>query len=154
MSYMLAFFMDLRNSNELLQGRMMLTKDGELVDIYIATSGSIGNLDRDDTNKKGRGAIPATLEVGLKNYWIETKAIPMPHQKGIEGNFYAIKPFTVSVNGVQRGDFGVHADANVPGSAGCIVLPPSGNGWKVFQERMSKIAQEGISRIPLQVVYF
>lgn len=154
MNYMLVFFMDLRTSSELLEGRMILTKSGELVDIYIATSGSVGNQDRDDTDKKARGAIPATNEAGLKNYWVETKAIPMPNKKGIEGNFYAIKPFTVSVNGVQRGDFGVHADANVPGSAGCIVLPPKGNGWKVFQERMSRITQEGIDRIPLQVVYF
>lgn len=132
---------------------MMLTKSGELMDVYIATSGSVGNQDRGDTDKKARGAIPATNEVGLKSYWVETKAIPMPHVKGIEGNFYAIKPFEVFVGVVQRGDFGIHADANVPGSAGCIVLPPKGNGWKVFRERMAAIAKEGVSRIPLQVVY-
>ncbi|GET44541.1 hypothetical protein MiSe_93710 [Microseira wollei NIES-4236] len=40
---MLAFFMDLRSSNSLLEGRMILTKRGELVDVYIATSGSVGN---------------------------------------------------------------------------------------------------------------
>ena len=154
MSYMLAFFMDLRPSNTLLEGRMILTKNSELIDIYRATSGSIGNQDRDDTDSKGRGAIPATMEVGLKNYWVEAKGINMPNKKGIEGMFYPIKPFTVIVNGVQRGDFGIHADANVPGSAGCIVLPPDGNGWKVFQERMRDISKEGIKQIPLQVVYW
>ncbi|GET43003.1 hypothetical protein MiSe_78230 [Microseira wollei NIES-4236] len=56
---MLAFFMDLRSSNSLLEGRMILTKRGELVDVYIATSGSVGNQDRDDTDLRGRGAIPA-----------------------------------------------------------------------------------------------
>ncbi|GET43002.1 hypothetical protein [Microseira wollei] len=76
----------------------------------------------------------------------------MPGVKGIEGMFYPIKPF-VQVNGIQRGDFGIHADANVPGSAGCIVLPPKGNGWKVFPERMTEIAAAGLFRIPLPVVY-
>ncbi len=153
MSYMLSFFMDLQSSSKLLQGRMALTKNGELVDVYIATSGSVGNQDRNDTDKKARGAIPSTLDAGLKNYWVVTKAVNMPNVKGVEGLFFSIEPFSVKVNGVQRSDFGIHADANVPGSAGCIVLPPSGNGWRVFQERMRQLNQEGIKRIPLQVVY-
>ena len=153
MSYLLTFFMDLRPSKSLLEGRMILTKDGDLVDVYIATSGAPGWQNRHNVAIKGRGAIPATWDVEIKKWEVETKAIPMPHKKGIEGNFYAIKPFTVQIDGFTRGDFGIHADANVPGSAGCIVLPPKGNGWREFQEAMKAIALEGVSRIPLQVAY-
>lgn len=132
---------------------MILTKNGELVDVYIATSGAPGWQDRHNVADKGRGAIPATWDVEIENWEVETKGINMPNKKGIEGMFYPIKPFTVQIDGAQRGDFGIHADANAPGSAGCIVLPPNGNGWKEFQETMAAIAKEGISRIPLQVAY-
>ena len=153
MSYMLAFFMDLRDSNKLLWGRMILTKNGELVDTYIATSGSISNQDRDETNLRARGAIPSCLDANIKNYWVNPKGINMPNKPGINGMFYPILPFAITVNGAARSDFGIHADTNVPGSAGCIVLPPEGNGWKVFQQRMASFVNEGITRIPLQVVY-
>ena len=153
MSYVLTFFMDLKESAQLLQGRMTLIKDGELVDVYIATSGSVGNQDKDETNLRAKGAIPSCLNAGIKSYWVSTKGLFMPDKPGIKGMFYPILPFTVTVAGVQRGDFGIHADENVPGSAGCIVLPPKGNGWKVFQERMRSLNKENITRVPLVVVY-
>ncbi|HAA28895.1 MAG TPA: hypothetical protein DCE56_15920 [Cyanobacteria bacterium UBA8553] len=77
----------------------------------------------------------------------------MLEKKGIEGNFYPIKPFTVAIDGKNRGDFGIHKDANVPGSAGCITLSIDGVRWQRFEKQMSAIRRAGINRIPLQVVY-
>jgi hypothetical protein len=58
----------------------------------------------------------------------------MPGVRGVEGNFYKINPHMVTVNGVQRGDFGVHFDANAPGSSGCVVLRTA-VGWEASLER-------------------
>jgi hypothetical protein len=132
---------------------MILTKGGELIEVYTDISGAVGWQDRRNVADKGRGAIPSTWDAQLKCWWVETKPIPMPNKVGINGNFYPIKPFTVQVDGVTRGDFGIHKDANVPGSAGRIVLPTDGDRWEKFERQMSKIAQEGVTRIPLQVVY-
>lgn len=153
MSYSLVFFMDTKKQSSLEQGRMILLFNGKLIETYIATSGAPGWQDRDNVDDRGRGLIPSCMDANLDSYWVKTKAIPMPNKKGIEGNFYPITPFAVTVGGVQRSDFGIHADANVPGSAGCIVLPPKGNGWKVLQERMAAIAKEGMEQLRLVVVY-
>ncbi|MBD2773177.1 hypothetical protein ICL16_14150 [Iningainema sp. BLCCT55] len=58
----------------------------------------------------------------------------------------------VQINGRQRGDFGVHRDANIPGSAGCIVLGTA-PGWAGFQADMQKLAASGVRVIPLLVSY-
>ncbi|MCC3409822.1 MAG: hypothetical protein JGK17_30625, partial [Microcoleus sp. PH2017_10_PVI_O_A] len=49
-------------------------------------------------------------------------------------------------------EFGIHFDANVPGSAGCIVLQKR-RGWDRFCERMQSIARSGVEQVSLKVVY-
>ncbi|NEU77449.1 hypothetical protein PI95_034580 [Hassallia byssoidea VB512170] len=58
----------------------------------------------------------------------------------------------VMVNGVQRGDFGVHFDANMPGSAGCVVLRTS-VGWQAFEKDMKNLYSDGVKEVPLLVSY-
>ncbi|MBD2775177.1 hypothetical protein ICL16_24720 [Iningainema sp. BLCCT55] len=58
----------------------------------------------------------------------------------------------VRINGQQRGDFGIHRDANVPGSAGCVVLTTI-PGWEGFQLDMRNLATSGVQKVPLLVSY-
>ncbi len=82
----------------------------------------------------GKGPIPANNVIGVDCYSVSTTPIYMPGVKGVEGNFYKINPHMVTVNGLKRGDFGVHFDANAPGSSGCVVLRTS-VGWEASLER-------------------
>jgi hypothetical protein len=54
--------------------------------------------------------------------------------------------------GEKRSHFGIHRDANAPGSAGCIVLPTQ-TGWNSFKRQMEDLADAGIKQIPLQIDY-
>ena len=76
----------------------------------------------------------------------------MPNTKGVEGNFYKINPYLVRTDkGGERGDFGIHKDANVVGSAGCIVMTE--DRFKSFEKRMQELYNQGIKEIPLTVIY-
>ena len=76
----------------------------------------------------------------------------MPQTKGVEGNFYQILPFEVKTDkGGVRGDFGIHKDANAPGSLGCIVM--SDKRFKGFEGKMKELSAEGIKDVPLFVSY-
>ena len=76
----------------------------------------------------------------------------MKEKKGVEGNFYQILPFEVKTDkGGVRGDFGIHKDANVLGSMGCIVLTPE--RFQGFEKEVTQLAKEGKDSIPLFVTY-
>jgi hypothetical protein len=76
----------------------------------------------------------------------------MPAVKGVEGNFYKIDPHAVTTDkGGFRGDFGIHRDANVPGSMGCIVM--NAEKFALFEQTMKKLASTGVKRIPLFIQY-
>lgn len=151
----LLFHMDLARSSSLINGRLILldADKNQIIERYIATSGAPGNQSFEMMATRGRGPIPAQYECGIPMYTVQTKPIYMPHVKGVEGNFYKIDPHNVNIWGKGRGDFGIHADGNAPGSAGCIVLPTS-EGWNGFQKQMSIIAKiTGVTSIPLLVSY-
>ncbi|MGI2904894.1 hypothetical protein [Tolypothrix sp. VBCCA 56010] len=102
------------------EGRLLLL-DSELTSIantYIATSGLPNNQRFDCLSSPGKGPIPANNVIGVDCYQVATTPIYMPGVRGVEGNFYKINPHMVTVNDVQRGDFGVHFDSNTPGSSG------------------------------------
>lgn len=121
---------------------------------FMATSGLKHYQGIGSCGVKGKGGIPPCELVGLQKYTVTTTPIPMPHVRGVEGNFYQILPFQVTV--VQygkksyRSDLGIHADKNVLGSSGCIVIPP-GEHWKEFEELMGKIRKGGIKTLDLFV---
>lgn len=142
----LIFEMQLKAADELLYGNLQLNyPDGHKVD-YLASSGCAQWQRFKDQWARARGPIPAgKYNIPTKPYWLDTR--------GIEGWFFHITPDpVVSPEGVVRGEFGIHFDANVPGSAGCIVLT-NRTGWKKFCERMDAIGRSGISYIPLEVAY-
>jgi hypothetical protein len=133
---LLLFHQHLRQTSELISGRLLLL-DSELIGIantYIATSGLPNNQRFDCLESLGKGPIPANNVIGVDCYSVSTTPIYMPGVRGVEGNFYKINPHMVTVNGVQRGDFGIHFDANAPGSSGCVVLRTA-VGWQASLER-------------------
>ncbi|MFB2921179.1 L,D-transpeptidase [Aerosakkonema sp. BLCC-F2] len=125
----------------------MIYPDGRIVD-YLATSGSRGWQSKDDLWARGRGPIPDGFD-----YQIPTTPYYLP-TKGIEGNFFHITPDPVKQkngNGT-RAELGIHYDANVPGSAGCIVLK-NRDGFEGFCNRMKRLADNETKTLPLTINY-
>ena len=88
----------------------------------------------------------------LPFYTVSTQPIPLDHVKGVEGNFYQILPFAVVTDeGGKRSDFGIHKDANAPGSLGCPVM--SSDRFSQFEQAMRELRTQGISDLPLFVQY-
>lgn len=90
------------------------------------------------------------------NYWIVSKGPLPPGQytvnlepeakeaRGIEGDFFRIFPVEVThADGkTKRSGFGIHRDANAPGSAGCIVIIPP----RLYFARFALWAAEQVAR--------
>lgn len=145
MSHSLIFTMELKPSTELIDGNLQLIYPDKKPIDYLATSGCQQWQQPEDQSARARGPIPAgEYQIPTKPYWLDTR--------GIEGWFFHITPDPIVINGVTRGEFGVHFDANAPGSAGCIVLRKF-PGWQRFCDRMEAIAKSGIKSIPLSVSY-
>ncbi len=121
---------------------------------WIATSGIPPYQYDGSTNLKGRGPIPGCAFAQVKSYEVLTNGLFMPKVKGVEGTFFSILPPLVSLKGTntKRGDFGIHFDANVPGSAGCVVLRKQ-NDWDSFRQLMEEFEKKGVASIPLFVEY-
>lgn len=154
MKPLLLFHNKLLDSSELLEGRLLLIdKESDTIkNIYRATSGCASWQEPEEVASRGKGSIPPQNQVGISHYTVVTSPIFMPKVKGVEGNFYKINPHEVIINGTTRGDFGIHRDANVPGSAGCVVLTSTG-GWVAFVEDMAFLLSNKISEVPLLINY-
>jgi hypothetical protein len=89
--------------------------------------------------------IPAgNYEIPSEAYWLETR--------GIEGLFFHITADPVGSADRTCGEFGIHFNANFPGTAGCIGLR-NREGWSKFCSRLLKIAAHGLETLPLTVQY-
>lgn len=115
---------------------------------FAATSGLPGYQYWGASKIKRAGRIPTCKQANITNYLVATNPIYMPNTKGVNGNFYPITPFAVSVNGSPRSDFGIHNDTNVPGSAGCPVITIPDH-WVKFEEAMKALRDVKILSIPL-----
>lgn len=151
----LLYHQHLARTPELIEGRLLLIDDSakKIANTYIATSGLPSYQTVDDLCSPGRGAIPQNNPIGLDRYIVDTSPLDLSSVKGVEGDFYKISPDTVlTSNGTLRGDFGIHFDANVPGSSGCVVLR-TGVGWQAFKKDMKVLLTSGVKEIPLLVSY-
>ena len=99
------------------------------------------------------GMLPPQYRVPkLKNWSVLTKPIPLDLIKGVEGNFYKLSPYEVTTDrGGVRSDFGIHKDANAPGSLGCIVMSP--DRFMNFELAMAYFRKHDIKQLPLLVQY-
>ena len=145
-SHQLIFTMPLGISRKLILGNLRLTyPDGQNID-YLATSGLPDYQRPGDQWVRGKGPIPAG-----ENYEIPTEPYPL-ETRGIEGLFFHIRPDPVVSGDRVRSELGVHYDANIPGTSGCIGLI-NWEGWEAFCRRMRNIAALGINFLPLKVQY-
>lgn len=104
------------NSSELIKGSLTFFEDGNQVLSVVASSGLRGHQFAGAHTQVGKGCIPPA------NDWkISTRGNNLT-TPGIEGMFYHITPDPR----FGRSEFGLHRDANVPGSKGCIVVLDSG----------------------------
>lgn len=103
----------------LMEGTLQFYRGANKEIEVLATSGSIGYQYRGAEKIVGKGQIPEGnhWKINTKGYWLDTK--------GVEGIFFHITPDPYRGNGFSRSELGLHRDANVPGSAGCIVVRDS-----------------------------
>lgn len=120
--------------------------------IWMATSSYATKQYPESFHERG-GLLPPQYRVkDLKNYTVNTTPIDLSNNKGVAGNFYQISPFAVTTDrGGQRSDFGIHLDANVEGSLGCIVMNSA--RFQQFEQAIVKLRNAGVAQIPLFVQY-
>ena len=147
----LRFRMNLKQSEQLLMGRLSVMDGENEVKSFLATSGLSGWQKPSCQSVRRRGPIPACKTVNISNYSVRTTPFDERGVPGIEGNFYYIEPDPVIVP-PARGEFGIHFDANVPGSAGCVVLR-NRDEWEDFQDFMASYKRQGFPTISLVVEY-
>ena len=143
--FQLIFTMPLGVSQKLIFGSLKLVyPDGQTID-YLATSGLPDYQRPDDQWVRGKGPIPeGEYEIPTEPYWLDTRAV--------EGLFFHITPDPVGSGDRIRSELGIHWDANVPGTSGCIGLI-NWEGWNGYCRRMTQIAALGIKTLRLKVQY-
>lgn len=117
----------------------------------VATSGLPKHQYEKAWTQKGKGCLPPTAIIG-QLYSVATRYVNLPTVVGVEGPFFPISPFSVTVGGVDRGDFGIHFDANVPGSSGCIVVPNK-EQWQAVCYEFGRMQTRGTKSLSLEVIY-
>jgi hypothetical protein len=151
----LRFQMDLSNAPEsgLILGKLAIMEDGNVIKTFSVTSGIPPHQHKRSQPLRGRGPIPSCNSVGIDSYFVCTEPIDHTGTVGIEGSFYWVDvPLEVIIERTTRSEFGIHFDANVPGSAGCIVFPDRSD-WVSFQGFMTDYNDKGFDRIALIVEY-
>ena len=122
---------------------------GDSLDIsFKATSGAIGFQYREAESIRGKGLIPEGKDwkINPNGWWSNTR--------GIEGMFYHITPDPYIEGSITRAELGLHRDANVPGSAGCIVILDSDDFNRRLVTYMSKHIRDYSNKlISLEVKY-
>lgn len=135
------------------QGRLSLCSlSGGTENIWVAASSYSTKQYAESFHSRG-GYLPPEYRVPkLKNWTVHTIPIDLTHVQGVSGNFYRISPHEVKTDkGGVRSDFGIHLDANAPGSLGCIVM--NQERFASFQTNMFALRNNDIFEIPLFVRY-
>lgn len=153
MNYFLLFTSHFDRDQGLDYGRLSIRNWSQgTTHIWKATSSYATKQYAESFHERG-GMLPPDYRVkNLPFYTINTQPVPLDHIKGVEGNFYQIFPFEVITDrGGKRSDFGIHKDANAPGSLGCIVM--SDDRFAQFEQAMLELRSLGEMTLPLFVQY-
>ena len=154
----LHFQMDLSDRPDpdtFILGQLSIMEGGSVVKSFSASSGIRPHQHKKAESLKGRGPIPSCNSVDIDSYFVSTEPLDRSDNVGIQGNFYWIDtPPEVTVDRVVRSEFGIHFDANVEGSAGCIVFPKgTAANWNEFQKFIAEYNTKGFDHISLIVEY-
>ena len=134
-------------------GRLSLNHiyDGT-VNIWISSSSVSGKQYPESFHRRGGFLPPQYRTSNVKTYSVKTQPIDLSGTRGVKGNFYQILPFEIFTDkGGVRSDFGIHKDADAPGSLGCIVM--NADRFKEFEAEMFILLQKNIFSVPLFVQY-
>jgi hypothetical protein len=137
------------NPNNLKWGKLIID-DGVHKVSFMATSGLGGYQHLAHSRIKRKGRLPSCEQACIPNYQLDLSPINLPNVKGVNGLFYRILPFEVMSQGFKRSDLGIHFDANIPGSSGCIVLKQPDH-WELFKQIMNRLKLEENKLLPLFV---
>lgn len=153
MKPLLLFQSSLYSDDSLIEGRLLLIDIEKVViyDKYVVCSGHPGKQTLADCSEYG-GAIPECLSVRIEHYTVTTDPLSEPDVEGIKGNFFAISPTEVTIEGNVRGDWGLHFDADYPGTLGCLGFK-NPQPWQAFQNLMEDFKKAGIKEVPLLINY-
>jgi hypothetical protein len=153
MNRILLFHNRLFDSDELIEGKLVIIDADTpcIFDEYIATSGH-PNFQSDGNFRKTGGPIPQAKDSGIKHYTVSTEPMNEPTVEGIKGNFYPISPESVTVGNQDRGEWGIHFDADYPGTLGCIGIKNK-LAWLAFETAITYLREAGIKELPLLVSY-
>lgn len=151
----LIFEMSPRISQHLMMGELRLV-EGNVVQRWRATSGTIRNQTQKSFWTRGKGLLPPSNAV-RKPYAVLTALAFSDNFSATGGHIHGIWPNNVwSTDGTKvRKGLAIHFDANhatSPGSGGCIVftLPLE---WEHFAVEMRRLCNAGVKEIPLEVSY-
>lgn len=136
---------------ELIIGKLVANY-GKSSIAYAATSGCPRFQCKEGEMWRARGQLPQPKSVGIEGYLVRLSPVYLPTTRGIQGNFYPIIPKWVEIDSRCRGDFGIHMDKNVPGSAGCIVITME-NHWKKLEDWLKSLVGVGYTQVALYTNY-
>jgi hypothetical protein len=153
-TYDVRFTMALSRSDDLLEGKLEFRKNGKTYNDIRVTSSLPGRQYSGAWERKGGLIVPSNICKAItgKGLSVKTTSIYMPDVKGVSGNFYPIEPFLIQTDGDERGDWGIHMDANMPGSLGCIVAQ-SQAGMDAINREFKVLEKLGVRAIDLIVEY-
>ena len=139
--------------NALVTGKLSIMDDVHATKSFAATSGFPVYQYLDAQSLMGRGPIPACRKIGINAYTVGTLPFDLVNlNRDNEENFYFIEPTNVDVDGVNRGNFQIEFDGDVPGSSGSIGLLNK-QDWQDFQQFMTDYREQGFESIDLIVEY-
>jgi hypothetical protein len=129
-------------STQLINGSLTFSRDGKEVLKVVATSGAAGFQYAGAHTTRGKGCLPPASDwkISTSGYKLATR--------GVEGMFYHITPDPR----FGRSELGLHRDANVPGSAGCVVVRDS-NTFNTKVVPFVDGLENKQSQITLSVIY-
>ena len=150
MDYFFVFSLHFDFSKELSKGRLSINSLSKgTIEVFVATSSQADQMQPESFHTKG-GLIPPQYRCGILFWQVNLIAIEI--SKRAKSNFYQILPYAVVTDaGTVRGDFGIHSDADVLGSFGCITLPCF--LFPAFEVAVRKLVDKGIREVPLFVQY-
>lgn len=153
MSFFLIFSAHFDRDKGLDFGRLSLNDTNKgTKNIWIAASSTKTRQKAYSIHERGGFLPPQYRCHNLPNYFVDLKPIKLKHIPGVRGNFYKILPFAIRTDkGGRRSDFGIHWDADYPGSMGCIVM--SKDRFRIFEEEVETLKTLNILSIPLFVQY-
>ena len=160
MSVSLRFRMNLSEfpTSELMLGHLSVLENDDERASYRVTSGLPSFQFKGSEAKVARGPIPRCRFADLDTFRVQTSPLDRTNTPGIEGTFYLIEPLSVKVHDelsglkATRGEFGIHFDHNVPGSAGCIVFRKMAD-YKEYESLMTRLRKSQVTVVPLHVDY-